>query len=416
MTRTSRMLERLGKVDPLRDHALGVAPAASDPTPSRRAPRLRLAIGAGLATAIAVALLLAVALNPGDGSRGVVATAAATAAEQPAIEIAEDQFAFRTENWLQASVPGDIAEASPRALQISSADADPAPRTGVREVWFSPRDRGRIEGERGESWARCTAADWVLALTTDEYCWTDIGGPNGVNYLFEQPLMFQRAVMRGAGPMRHAAPFWEFSPDIARLGTDPAKIETAVADLGRQLEGRQGTFNALGNNIDRIYWDPKVDDDPAYMLRAVADLLANPLAPPDVRAALFEYAGTIDGVESSEDATDPEGRSGASISVTSTSADPLPTIVTDLPRVTEDPLSQYAKDGYELDLSGLTFRTEVVFDPDTSELLSESTELVSADDPLFGPWLERQGAPQTIYSRTFEPITVVEAASSRSTP
>jgi hypothetical protein len=122
---------------------------------------------------------------------------------------------------------------------------------------------------------------------------------------------------------------------------------------------------------------------------------------------------SIDGVETSSDATDPEGRHGAAISITSTPADPDPTVVSDLPPRIEEPFSQYADNGYPLDLSGLTLRTEIILDPDTSELLAERTTLVAADDPLLGPWLQREGAPQAIYSRTFEPIAVVASVGER---
>lgn len=411
MTRTRRMLDRLSQVDPLTGEGLDTSPPASDTSQRQRSTRLRVAVGAGLATLLAVALLLAVAFNPDDESEGVVTAAIATAADQQPIEITKDQYAFRTEDWFQAAIPGDIADASPSQLEISGAGADPPARSGEREVWFSPRDRGEVKGEEAKTWTQCSAADWVLAVATDDYCWTDIGGPEGENYLFEAPLEIQRAIRQNAGPKQDAPTYWEFSPDIAELGTDPSKIDTAVTELGKQLEGRQGTLTDLGDYKDAIFWDPAVDvdEDAAYRLKAVADLLANPLAPPDVRAALFEYAGTIDGVESSDDATDPAGRSGSSISITSTPADQLPTIVSGLTSTIQDPLSQYEKGGYRLDLSGLTLRTEVIFDPDTSDLLSESTELVGADDPIFGPWLERKGAPQTIYSRTFEPVTVVDS-------
>lgn len=409
MTRTNEMLEKLSKVNPVADEDRHPEPSSRQ---SQAPRRFRIAAGVALAGALAVVILVVVALNPSDDSDGVVAAAAATAAEQPFIAIADDEYAFRTEMWFQAAIPGDVVKATPSKLEISGADADPPARAGEREVWFSPRDRGKVEGDDGTSWPRCSAADWVLALATDDFCWTDIGGPQGMNYLFEAPPGI-RQMFEARGNV-DAPAYWEFSPDIADLGSDPQKINSAVDDLGRELQDRQGSFTQLGNYRDAILWDPAEPDDSAYKLRAAADLLANPLAPPEVRAALFEYAGSIDGVETSDKAVDPTGREGSSISVTSTPADVSPTIASDLPSGLEDPISQYATDGYTLDLSGLTLRTEVIFDPDSSELLAEQTEMVSADDPLFGPWLDREGAPQVIYSRTFDPITVVASTGSDS--
>ncbi|MCC6793442.1 MAG: hypothetical protein IT336_17290 [Thermomicrobiales bacterium] len=322
------------------------------------------------------------------------------------IEIKPDQFAYRTEDWYQPSISGDVEEATPERLVVDGSEQDLAPRTGTREVWFSPQNRGSVEGDDPAGWPPCTAADYVVDYAIDEYCWRDIGGPAGAgNYLFEAPPGVQQVIEDSGN--REGPPFWEFSPDIAELGTDPEKIDAAVTDLGRQLENGRATLSTLGNQGTAIFIEPTEPDDSAFKLRAVADLLANPLAPPDVRAALFEYAGGLAGVETSSDATDPQGRHGASISITSTPADPDPIIVSGLPERIEDPLDQYKEGGYRIDLSGLTLRTEIIFDPETSGMLSERIELISADDPLLGPWLEREGAPQTIYSRTFEPITVV---------
>ncbi len=405
MSGNDELLDRLREVNPVPEpESTFVSPA-----PVRR-QRSRLAfVGSAIAVA-AVVLLAVVALNPGEDSEGVIAAAAATAADQPSIEIKPDQFAYRAEDWYQPSIPGVVEDATPEQLTIEGSDEDLAPRAGVREVWFSPLNRGSVKGDdpQAAGWPPCTAADYIVDYAIDEYCWADFGGPDGDNYLFEAPPEIQHAIEESTH--REGPTFWEFSPDIAKLGTGPEKIDAAVTDLGRQLENQHPTVSTLGEEGTMIFVEPTEPNDSAFKLRAVADLLANPLAPPEVRAALFQYAGGIAGVETSSDASDPKGRDGASISITSTPADPDPVIVSGLPQRIEDPLDQYKQGGYRIDLTDLTIRTEIVFDPETSDMLSERIELVAADDPLLGPWLEREGAPQTIYSRTFEPITVVSSA------
>ncbi len=415
MNRTEQLLEDLRRLDPLRDDVQG-DPSTPRVIQAARPARRRLVVGAALASIVAAVLLAVVALNPDDGSEGVVAAAVATAADHPPVELAPDQYAYRSEQWFQASLPGQIAAATPEGLAVLDADGDPPPRTGKREVWFSPRDRGKVEGEDGKGWPACTAADRILDLATNQTCWSDVGGPKDGLYGFEQPPAIRHALQRIAARRGRPTPYWEFSPDIAKLGTDPNKIDRAVRDRRKELERQQPDLFDFqtGERPGGVIWDPHRTGDPAFELEAVADLLANPLAPPEVRAALFRYAGTIDGVETSADATDSQGRSGASIAVTSVPADPRPILISDLPSTITEPFSQYAKDGYRLDLSGLHLRTELIFDADTSELLAERTQLLSADDPLFGPWLERKGAPQTIYERTFGPIAVVDSTHDRS--
>ncbi len=406
MSRTRQVLEQLREINPVVAAADGSAPPAAP----ARSHRARLAFAGAAIAVTAIALLAVVALNPGDDSDGVIAAAAATAADQPPIAIAPDQFAYRTEQWFQPSIPGVVATATPQRLDIVGADKVLPPRTGTREVWFSPRNRGLVKGDKGP-WPPCTAADYVIDYAIKEICWSDVGGPAGLHYLFEDPLYMQRIIRRHLNPKPQ--PYWEFSPDIAKLGTDPAKINAAVSDLGKVMEDGRGTFDTLGDEGTAISIKPTNFNDSAFKLRAVADLLANPLAPPEVRAALFRYAGGIEGVQTAEEATDPEGRTGASISITSTPADPAPIIMSGLPSRIEEPLNQYTKNGYPIDLSGLTFRTQIIFDPNTSELLSESTQLVAADDPLLGPWLKREGAPQTVFSRTFDPVAEVGSAGER---
>jgi hypothetical protein len=83
----------------------------------------------------------------------------------------------------------------------------------------------------------------------------------------------------------------------------------------------------------------------AEMFVLVGDLLRETVAPPDLRAALFRVAAKIPGVELVGNVTDPAGRNGVAVARTS-------------------------------DDAGFLERNELVFDPDTSELLAERQALL----------------------------------------
>jgi hypothetical protein len=115
--------------------------------------------------------------------------------------------------------------------------------------------------------------------------------------------------------------------DFSEYSTDPDKLYD-------QIRGK-----AVG-------YGPSTD---AEMLVLVGDLLRETMAPPDLRAALFSVAARIPGVELVGEVTDPAGREGTAVARTS-------------------------------DDVGFLERTELVFDPHTSELLAEREVLLERVD------------------------------------
>jgi hypothetical protein len=87
----------------------------------------------------------------------------------------------------------------------------------------------------------------------------------------------------------------------------------------------------------------------AEMLVLVGDLLRETVAPPDLRAALFSVAARIPDVELVGEVTDPAGRRGVAVARTS-------------------------------DDAGFLERNELIFDPETSELLAERQVLLERVD------------------------------------
>jgi hypothetical protein len=114
-------------------------------------------------------------------------------------------------------------------------------------------------------------------------------------------------------------------------------------------------FSEYSTDPDELYdqirtkaegYGPSTD---AEMFVLVGDLLRETMAPPDLRAALFRVAARIPGVELVGNVTDPAGRNGIGVARTS-------------------------------DDAGFLERNEVIFDPDTSELLAESQVLLERVD------------------------------------
>jgi len=89
------------------------------------------------------------------------------------------------------------------------------------------------------------------------------------------------------------------------------------------------------------------------LVDVISQLLANPLASPSLRSALFEIAGALNGVEIKERVTDPAGRVGSAITA----------------------------GGYDRGM-------ELIFDPVTSAILARGQ--ISRGKELFQVYLERQ--------------------------
>jgi hypothetical protein len=114
----------------------------------------------------------------------------------------------------------------------------------------------------------------------------------------------------------------------------------------------------------------------AEMLVLVGDLLRETVAPPDLRAALFRVAARIPGVELVGEVTDPAGRKGVAVARTS-------------------------------DDAGFLERNELIFDPDTSELLAERQILLEPVD-----WIDAEPGTVIGYA-VYLNSGVVDATSER---
>jgi hypothetical protein len=102
-------------------------------------------------------------------------------------------------------------------------------------------------------------------------------------------------------------------------------------------------------------------DDQVFLL--IGDLMAQGDAPPDLRASLFEAAARLEGIQEAGEVTDPLGREGIGLTI-----------------------------------DGVSLRTQLVFDPETADLLASELYPIRADGSI--------GA--RISWAAYHPATVVE--------
>ncbi|MGH2656906.1 MAG: CU044_5270 family protein [Actinomycetota bacterium] len=136
-----------------------------------------------------------------------------------------------------------------------------------------------------------------------------------------------------------------FYQDVSGLSTDPA-------ELYGQIERRAA--KPLGAADDETGVTDEGVPGAVEMFVMVGDLLRETVAPPALRAALYEVAARIPGVELVGGVADPAGRRGVAVAI-------------------------------ESDYSGALIREELVFDPNTSELLAERQVLLERV-----PWLDAE--------------------------
>lgn len=127
-----------------------------------------------------------------------------------------------------------------------------------------------------------------------------------------------------------------FHGDPAALPTDPEQLERALDE----------TLRGLADVTPELLADPERRSD--GMLDVIEQVLANPFAPPAVRAALYRVADDLPDVHVVEGATDPEGRTGSALTV-------------------------------ERDLNGDRELRELIFDPATSRTLARRETRFSRD-------------------------------------
>jgi hypothetical protein len=288
--------------------------------------RRRWAIAVGVA-AVAVALAVAMpAVLPGNGPRGagsaeagrVLRRLATVAANQPA------QQPPRVGEYVYTKTEGSSAY-----LYVTGNGMPNFSFTlpDTREAWIGTDGSGRIVWTTGQA---------TFPSPEDQAAWVAAGSPD----LEELDTGDERY---GPGELHFL--------DLAGLPTDPGEL-LAVIEEREIVGGPEGD------------WESFV---------IVGDLLRETYAPPDLRAALYEVAANLPGVEYIGNAKDASGRPGVAVAHTHRGV-----------------------------------RRELIFDPQTAVLLGENQVMVDPDET--GLEIGPDTYPGTIYGAWGEPGSVVSSA------
>ncbi|HJZ35673.1 MAG TPA: CU044_5270 family protein [Solirubrobacterales bacterium] len=307
------MLARIVATDP--DAAAGPAPADQRPAlpevdvPRRRRRPLGLALGA--ATAVAVAVLVAVLALSGGGS------------EEDHLSAALDAAGARAAAAPSAAGAKPFTYLKTREISVRTTDADRrswnVDQSTTREEWVTPDGSGRL---------RIVAGPSRFVGSGDRVEWEGAGRPQFLTLGFggrTEDRWISAGQLRGR---------------VVSLPTEPGALAVRLTEEAAD-EGGEGPLAAA-------------------TLQLVAEDLRNPVASPELRRALYQAAKRIPGIEYLGEVTDPDGRNGVGIGVTSSNA------------------------GYPQLYS-------MIFDPDTSQVLATETTALpgsGADEPA-GPTLLR---------------------------
>ena len=284
------------------------APRSCSP---RSSPRRRYLVAAPLGAAL---LAILVAGLPGGGEDGrstlpVLARVADAAAAQPPIDSDLPYLYMKTRS-------------TGVATSVAGGHAWSVDEPTTREQWIARDGSGRVRSVEGPvSWAS----------PADREAWEASG----------------RIPFLAHGWGRHvsvedvpAGRFHNFLPGgvpLADLPADPEELAALLEQRVRDPEAGAGAGDGFSVAV--------------RSLTLVAEILNNPFAPPQLRAALYEAEGRIPGIEDLGEATDELGRRGVAIAAESAN-------------------------------SGAPTVYSLVFDPKTSQVLATQREILEAASAL----------------------------------
>jgi hypothetical protein len=346
-------------------------PVAGEPRPRARGGVV-LTLAGAMAAVVAALLALPSSEQAIDSPGTFLRASAAVAAEQPSLVLADDEFARRVSSTWMAIPPGE---------SLGGNEFVPEAGAVVRETTvLLNRYGGGDAKDRLVDRSHCTFAGEVLAKVVGELAFLGCrGGAVG-----ELPLLDQRLGL-DRGPL---APY-----ALGAVGAEVDELPADPAAIGEALEQNREDGRSLGFRLDPAASEPVTT---AGRLRSVAELLSNPVASPQVRAAAFEYAASLPGMTLHDDVTDPLGRPGTAIAI-------------------ERPSWETSRINYggpggqqriDFGASDTVVRDEVIIDPETSDVLATRSLLLSTDLEALRPWLEEAGAPVLAAYRTYEPVAI----------
>jgi hypothetical protein len=254
------------------NHQVGVGRRAGRATgrAPRNARRVRLVGAAAAAVAMALALTRLLAVLPGGGAparaQQVLNAAASIAATQPATAPGPGEYTYVKQRRGLIGGPSETVE-----WWIAADGSGRMRRTGASAIGVWSLADGRMRRLRATVEGRDRAARNASF------------GPGRFDELYEK---VNPGVLDGR---------------IDELPTGPKALDAVLRrKLGRALD-----FNP----------DPSTQS--LQMLQLLEEILANPLASPKLRSAVYEIAAGLESVEISEHVTDPIGRPATAIALCS---------------------------------------------------------------------------------------------------
>ncbi len=306
-----------------------------DPMRRRRRPSRRTAVGIA-AAGLAIAIALPIAL-PGGGTGGAEPVAAAVLYK----------VALRAARQAPDPVPGPgqflytkSESFSTHLYVVGDGTTFLFQQPSSRESWIAPDGSGRLLGISGAV---------TFPTEEDRATWVAAGSPDLYENLTEDELF-------DPGELLFA--------DFVDLPTDPEEL-LDVIERREVIGGPSGDWETFA---------------------IIGDLLRETSLQPKVRAALYQVAAELPGVELVGRVQDGEGRSGVAVAYTRRNSD-------------------------------APFRHELIFDPTTAELLGENEVLVAdstVDVESGGPGAIYGGvgpAGTRTFSTTYLVSEIVDSAS-----
>jgi len=347
--------------------------------------------------AVAGAIAATVALLPGPSDPAVpgdpLAAAAEVAASQEPVELDREEFIYRRSETWRIAAPDLIDGFGSPTGRVQSE-----PGVSEQEVWLNYTGGGEtvtrnLQPEFAPE-RRCSSGDVLVATVLSGFglCPNELNGRFTENVpLFDERLgMPRELVFENRG--------------LASVGDRVDELPTEQDALARELDEAAEAQRAEIGFSTEDHQDPEANEA-ARKLETAAEVLANPTGSPELRAAVFEYAGRIDGISSDGSTTDPLGRKGASVSL----VEPARSAELDFADPAEvtpsRPIDEFAKD---IDLSETFVRRDLIFDPQTSDVLATRDYIVESSAPELATWLESEGTPLLVEYTVHEPTEVVE--------
>jgi len=277
----------------------------------RHRPALAGGLVALLAVALAAGLLPGGAGGPAPAVAAVLNAAASTAASRPPPPLKPGQF------WY-TKIEGKRVDLTPRVGPDGAAPARQflAAQLSIGEEWWGPTGVWRSRGRYGSPIVLdLDKAAWIAAggppLRTNYHSW-ELRGQQARQFMSWPGVLFPRVDWN-----RQA---WnQATQRLQQLPTDPAALERRLRDNAQRdglrlpkPEAREWCRPIQTQRCrDLIDADANLD-----IFQAATWLLARPITPPALRAALFRVLARLEGIRMLGTMTDDEGRRGTAVAIT----------------------------------------------------------------------------------------------------